>query len=87
MDVRQRIRQFVEANFYVADGEPLADDASLIRAGVVDSTGILEVIGFVESEFGVAVEDREAVPANLESIARIAAFVERKREALARGVA
>ncbi len=78
MDVQARIRSFVEQNFYVADGDRLSDDASLIRTGIVDSTGVLEIIGFLETEFGVTVEDRDAVPANLDSIARIAAFVARK---------
>jgi acyl carrier protein len=87
MDVRQRTRSFIEQNYYVGDGEPLSDEASLIRTGVVDSTGILEIIAFVESEFGLEVEDRDAIPANLESIARIAAFVERKLEATACEVA
>ncbi len=81
MDAKARIRSFVEQNFYVAEGDRLADDASLIRTGIVDSTGVLEIIGFLESEFGIAVEDRDAVPANLDSIARIAAFVARKMAA------
>jgi len=79
MDIKGQIRKFVEGNFYVGD-VPLDDDTSLIRDGIVDSTGILEVIEFLESQLGVEVSDREAVPANLESIARIAAFVSRKRE-------
>ncbi len=78
MDVQGKIRSFVEQNFYVAEGDRLSDDASLIRTGIVDSTGVLEIIGFLETEFGIEVEDRDAVPANLDSIARIAAFVARK---------
>jgi acyl carrier protein len=46
--------------------------------GVVDSTGVLEIIGFLEQAFGLKVEDDEIVPANLDSIDRIVAFVERK---------
>lgn len=78
VQVQQRIRSFVEQNFYVAEGDRLSEDASLIRTGVVDSTGVLEIIAFLETEFGIAVEDRDAVPANLDSIARIAEFVARK---------
>jgi acyl carrier protein len=84
MNTQERIRSFVEQNFYVAEGDRLADDTSLIRTGVVDSTGVLEIIAFVETEFGIEVEDRDAVPANLDSIARIAAFVAGKLDA-ARG--
>ena len=83
MDIKEQIRKFVEGNFYVGDA-PLEDDTSLIRQGIVDSTGILEVIDFIENGLGVEVTDRDAVPANLESIARIAAFVARKREGAAR---
>ena len=73
-----RIRQFVTTNFYVADTASLTDGASLLDNGVVDSTGLLEVIAFLEEEFGVRVEDAEIVPQNLDSIERIAGFVARK---------
>ncbi len=74
-----RIRRFITTNFYVADPDLLGDQASLLDEGVVDSTGVLEVIGFLESEFGLEVEDAEITPENFDSIARIAAFVDRKR--------
>ncbi len=78
MDTARRIRDFVIQNFYVTDPEALADDASLISLGIVDSTGVLEVICFLETEFAITVEDADTRPENLESIARMAAFVERK---------
>jgi acyl carrier protein len=78
METVQRVREFVTSNFFVADAASLTDDASLLDLGVVDSTGVLEILGFLEQAFGLAVEDDEIVPANLDSIARIAAFVERK---------
>jgi len=83
MTVQEIVRQFVVENFYVSDPEELTDEASLIESGIVDSTGILEVILFLESEFGIHVEDQETIPKNLESISRIAAFVARKRPAAA----
>jgi acyl carrier protein len=81
MDTKQRVREFVTSNFFVQDASSLTDSASLLEMGVVDSTGVLEIMGFLESTFGVAVEDDEIVPENLDSIERIAAFVERKRAA------
>ncbi len=81
MTLQQRVRQFIVENFYVSDPSELADDTSLITSGFVDSTGMLEVIAFLESEFGIRVLDQEMVPENLESIGRIAAYVARKREA------
>jgi acyl carrier protein len=80
-DVQQRVKRFVMENFFVSDPSEIGDDTSLIATGLVDSTGMLEVITFLESEFGVRVRDQEMVPNNLETISRIAAFVERKRAA------
>lgn len=80
-DIRARVRAFVLENFYVADAAALSDEGSLLEAGIVDSTGVLELIAFVEAEFGVRVADTEMVPDNLDSIARVAAFVARKRAA------
>jgi acyl carrier protein len=79
MEVLPKVRSFVTTNFYVADPGALADDASLLDAGIVDSTGVLEVVQFLEADFGVKVEDHEIIPENVDSIARIAAFVKRKK--------
>jgi acyl carrier protein len=80
MNVQQRVRRFVIENFYVSDPSEIGDDTLLVTTGVVDSTGMLELIGFLETEFGIRIEDREMTPENLESIERMAAFVERKRQ-------
>jgi acyl carrier protein len=79
MDLQTRIRQFVISNFYVADEAALSDDKSLLLQGIVDSTGVMEIIAFVETEFGIQVLDEELLPENLDSISRIAAFVVRKQ--------
>ncbi|MCL2777951.1 MAG: acyl carrier protein [Polyangiaceae bacterium] len=73
------IRAFIASNFYVPDAHALADNASLLDQGIVDSTGVLEVTAFLESEFGIKVADDEIVPENLDTIANIVAFVRRKR--------
>jgi acyl carrier protein len=78
-----RIREFVQQNFFVSG--PLAETDSLLDRGIIDSTGVLEVVGFLETEFGIVVEDSEILPENLDSLARIAAYVERKRGAVAAG--
>ncbi len=75
---RDRVRRFIVENFYVSDPSEVGDDVSLINTGLVDSTGMLEVIAFLETEFGIRIADQEMVPENLDSVARIAAFVERK---------
>lgn len=81
LETRERMRQFVIDNFYVADPAELADDTSLIDSGLVDSTGMLEVIAFLESAFAIKIVDQEMTPANLETIGRIVAFVGRKKAA------
>ena len=83
MKLQQQIRDFVTANFYVADPKALEDRTSLLDHGIIDSTGVLEVIMFIESTFGVTVEDSEMLPENLDSIERIAAFVARKQVPIA----
>jgi acyl carrier protein len=80
MERNLQIRQFITGNFYVAADADLADDASLLDHGIIDSTGVLEVIAFLEDTFGIEVADEELIPENLDSIGRIAAFVERKRK-------
>ena len=79
MEIKDRVRQFILTNFYVADANALADDTSLLDQGIIDSTGVLEVISFLESEFAIAVADDEMLPDNLDSIARITAFVAKKK--------
>ena len=80
-EVRQRVREFLIKNFYVPDQADLTDDASLLDRGIIDSTGVLEVIGFLEDEFHLQVEDAEMIPENLDSVDRIVSFVGRKQEA------
>jgi acyl carrier protein len=81
MDITSRVRQFITTNFYVADPNALSNAAPLLDQGIIDSTGVLEVITFLESEFGVRVDDAEITPDNLDSIERIAAFVQKKKAA------
>ncbi len=76
--IRERVRAFIGENFYVPDMEKLGDGQSLVETGIVDSTGILEVLSFIEEQLDVEVADAEAIPANLDSIQNIVAFVGRK---------
>jgi acyl carrier protein len=79
MDINQQVRAFVTSNFYVADPTTLDDKASLLDRGIIDSTGVLEVIFFIEETFGITVEDSEMLPDNLDSIERISNFIARKK--------
>ena len=79
MTTIERVRKFITENFYIADKASLSDEASLLDKGVIDSTGVLEVVAFLESEFGIQVDDAEILPENLDTIGRIAAYVDRKK--------
>jgi acyl carrier protein len=79
MDIKEQVRTFVTSNFYVADPSALEDNASLLDKGIIDSTGVLEVIFFIEETFGITIEDSEMLPENLDSIERISQFVARKK--------
>lgn len=79
MTTEERVKQFIVDNFYVSDATVLTPDTSLIEGGYVDSTGMLEVVGFLEEQFSIQVGEEELVPANFETIGRIAAYLDRKR--------
>jgi acyl carrier protein len=79
MEQKEQVRAFITSNFYVADPSSLGDGTSLLDSGIVDSTGMLEVIYFIEETFGIKVDYTEMVPDNLDSIERIANFVARKK--------
>lgn len=81
MSIQDTVRQFIRESFYIGNPDALADNASLIDHGIVDSTGILEVVAFLEQRFAIRVDDADMVPENLDTIAGIVAFVERKRSA------
>ncbi|MBI5891268.1 MAG: acyl carrier protein [Nitrosomonadales bacterium] len=78
MDIKEQVREFVTSNFYVADPKMLTAETSLLGQGVIDSTGVLEIISFIGDTFGIKVEDSEMLPDNLDSIEKIAGFVSRK---------
>jgi acyl carrier protein len=74
--VEQDIRAFITKNFFSSD--PFADEDSLFDKGIVDSTGVLEVVQFIEEKFKLKVEDAEMQPENFESITKLSAYVRRK---------
>jgi acyl carrier protein len=82
MTVQDDMRSFIVEQFFVADASGLSDDLSLIDSGIVDSTGMLDVILFLEERYGISVEDHETIPANLETLDNIATYVGRKRSEL-----
>ena len=79
-DVEKKVRSFIEDNFLFRDDRAtLSDSESMIDAGLIDSTGILELVAYLETEFSIRMADAEIVPANLDSIKAIVAYVKSKQ--------
>lgn len=80
MSARAKIKNYILENYLFTDDQnALNDGDSFLQQGIIDSTGILEVIFFLEEEFGVKVADEEMIPENLDSVNNLVAFVERKK--------
>jgi len=77
-DVKNKIRTFIIENYLFGDDEGLEEATSFLDEGIIDSTGILELIDFISEEFSIIVEDEELIPENLDSINNVAAFISRK---------
>jgi acyl carrier protein len=82
MENKKKITDFIINNYLFGDAERMAkDNESLIENGIIDSTGILELIEFLETTFGISVDEKETSPQNLDSIANIVKFIAKKTAA------
>ena len=73
------VREFIVNNFlFGQDGAELTDDASLLELGIIDSTGVLELVSFLEGGYQLKIDDEELIPENLDSIRNVARFIRRK---------
>jgi len=77
-DTKSKIREFIEENFLFGSDEAVEDDTSLLEQGLVDSTSILEIVGFIEEQWSVSVADEELIPENFDSIAALSTFLDGK---------
>ena len=77
-DVQSEIYQFIVNNFMFGQADGLRNDESLLQRGVIDSTGVLELVSYLQDNFNITVEDNEIVPANLETVQGIVAYVGKK---------
>ena len=76
--VQSEVRQFVIDNFLFGQGAQLKDDESFLDGGIIDSTGVLQLVGFLEQKYEIAIDNTELVPDNLDSVERITRFVQQK---------
>jgi acyl carrier protein len=82
--IETTIRTYIAENLlFSGNGYPYADDTSFLEEGIVDSMGIMELVMFVDEQFGITVEDEELVPDNFDSVTRLASYIRRKSPALA----
>ena len=80
-DIKNIVNQFIIKNFLFSDQkENIDENLSLYEKGIIDSTGVLEIVDFLEETFGIEIEDDELVPDNLDSIKKMSKFVQRKMD-------
>ena len=76
METKEKLRHFIIENFLFGNEDAGLDDGeSFLESGIIDSTGILEVVGFLEDEFGFEVTDDELVPDNFDSVDKLVAYI------------
>jgi acyl carrier protein len=81
-DTEEAIRQFIATNLlYSTEGFPHSDGVSLLREGIIDSLGVVELVEFLQGQFGIKVEQQDVRPENFDSVANMAAYVRRKKAA------
>ena len=79
-DIKVALRDFITESFLPSAGlESFVDDDSFMENGIVDSTGVLELLEFIEETFDIKIEDEEVIPANLDSLNSLSAFIQRKK--------
>jgi len=82
MSIEQQVREYILENLlFSSDNATLSNDDSLLEKGIIDSTGVLELIFFLEQQFGIKVHDAELIPENFDSLNNIVQFVQKKQAA------
>jgi len=80
MDIQQEIRDYIVDKILFDDGEKLDEDLSFQDSGILDSTGFLELITFIEERYDIEISDRELIPENFDTLRKVSVFVQDKRQ-------
>lgn len=80
MSLEEEIRDFIVENFLFGVDSGLNNDSSFLKEGIIDSTGIMQLVSHIQEQYLVPVEDDELTPENLDSIRKVAAFIQAKRQ-------
>ena len=87
MNLKENIRQYIAKNMLFSDdGFPHADDASFLEEGIIDSVGFMELVAYVQQTFGIEVGPQDLVPANFDSVDKLARYVAAKKNPVANAV-
>jgi acyl carrier protein len=79
-EIKSALRNFITESFLPSAGlESFVDDDSFMETGIIDSTGVLELLEFIEEAFTIKIEDEEVIPANLDSLNNLSSFIQRKK--------
>jgi acyl carrier protein len=78
MNYEPAIKNFIVENYLFGDGQNLQNNTSFLESGIIDSTGILELITFLEENYNIRIEDDELIPENLDSINNVSRFLQNK---------
>lgn len=76
--IKTRVRQYIRDTILLAGDQNIADDTSFLERSILDSTGVLELVAFLQETYGIKIDDEEMLPENLDSLNAVAAFVTRK---------
>ncbi len=79
-DTKEKVRAFIVENFMFGNDEGLSDDTSFLEQGIIDSTGVLELVDFLEETFSIKVDDEELIPENLDSIQNLVVYLSKKQQ-------
>ena len=80
--ISQQVREFIISNFLYGQDRILRDTDSFLGEGIVDSTGVLQLVAFLEETYGITVPDEDLTPENLDSVSSVSAYLSRKRDVL-----
>ena len=78
MDVLETVKAYVVENFLFGDDSRIDPETDFLENGILDSTGVLELVGFLEEKYGIRVEDDELVPENMNSLEKISLYISKK---------
>ncbi len=78
MQLKSEIRHFIVDNFLYGEDDGFGDDVSFLEKGLIDSTGVLELVSFIEERYGIAVDDEELIPDNFDSVNKLSYFIRKK---------